>query len=515
MRQTLHIFKKDVRRLWWAAAATLLILAELAKYDCWRSDWMAGVAEGWLNILLPLAWAALIGLTVEQDPIPGDRQFWITRPYSRGALLSAKILFALAFVHVPSFLADCVVLAARGFQPAAALGALLSKQVTLAAALTIPALALASLVRNFTQFMLALLSVAGAMVVLSGSAHPQNGPQRPFDTVLVGILVLTVATAAAAVAVLQFIGRRTAISRSISFSAAVLAAAMFVWLPPSFTWTVRSRMASSHPDLAMRIDEVSSQGLNSHIWPAANRAVIAIPVSVSGAPPDERYHLQPLGLTVESAAGKRYRAFDPYRDSPSDKIPLDSYVSREEPNGTQYWLVIRASTTAYNEMKDRPVTISGEMQASLTRLGASVVLPALANGANVGAMRCYGTQNENRWSEGSLKFECESPYDIPDWIWTSLSLPGVPQQWTNRMFYGTYSSSPRPTWLSPLNRHESSFALAAHWTNAPGEQWRAPMDALDSGHVTLTRELPVGYSLLRYELKNVRLQDYERKLGAR
>jgi hypothetical protein len=515
MPQTLHIFMKDVRRLWWAAAATLVILAELAKYDSWRSDWMAGVAEGWLNILLPLAWAALIGLAVEQDPLPGDRQFWITRPYSRRALLSAKILFALVFVHVPSFLADCVVLAARGFQPLAALGPLLWKQVTLAAALTIPALALASLVRNFTHFMLALLSAAGIIIVLRGAVYSQNGPRPPIDTVLFGIIVLTIATAAAAVTALQFLRRRTAISRSIGSAAAVLAAAIFVWLPPSSTWSLRSRLASAHPNLELHIDKLPLQRLNGHVGPAANRAVVAIPFSVSGAPPDERYHLQPLGLAVESAAGKRYPAFDPYRDNPSDKIPLDSYIFREEPTGTQSWLIIRANTAAYNEMKDGPVTISGAMRATLTHVAPPLVLPALVNGANVGAMRCYGTQDENRWNEGSLKFECESPRDIPEFTWASLSLPEVPQEWTNRMLYGTYTPSPWPTWLSPLHRYESRYALAAHWTNNPADQWRAPMDALDRAHVIVRRELPAGYSLLKYELKNVRLQDYELKLGAR
>jgi hypothetical protein len=45
----LHIFKKDLRRLWPAVLITLVLLAELARLDCWRRDWLATSAEGWLN----------------------------------------------------------------------------------------------------------------------------------------------------------------------------------------------------------------------------------------------------------------------------------------------------------------------------------------------------------------------------------------------------------------------------------------------------------------------------------
>ena len=52
MHLMLHIFKKDVRRLWWAVAATLLLLAALAHADRWRADWIVGSTEGWLALLL-------------------------------------------------------------------------------------------------------------------------------------------------------------------------------------------------------------------------------------------------------------------------------------------------------------------------------------------------------------------------------------------------------------------------------------------------------------------------------
>jgi hypothetical protein len=120
----------------------------LSWHDRWRSDVVLGSTEGWLNLLAPLAWACLIGLVVEQEPMVGDRQFWTTRPYRRSVLLAAKLLFVVMFVHVPFLLADVYILAMRGFSPLAYLPQLTWDQLLLVAALTLPAFALATLVRK-------------------------------------------------------------------------------------------------------------------------------------------------------------------------------------------------------------------------------------------------------------------------------------------------------------------------------------------------------------------------------
>src|SRR5436190_22165978 len=105
-----HPLRKAVRRLWPAIAVSLAVLASLAWHDAHRSDWIAGEVEGYLNLLMPIVWACLIALAVEQEPVVGDRQFWITRPYRRPQLVVAKLLFAASFVQVPAFLGDCVIL---------------------------------------------------------------------------------------------------------------------------------------------------------------------------------------------------------------------------------------------------------------------------------------------------------------------------------------------------------------------------------------------------------------------
>jgi hypothetical protein len=60
------------------------------------------------------------------------------------------------------------ILAARGFRPSAYLPALFWKQFLLIVALTLPAVALAALVRNVAQFMLAAIAAGAVAVFVSG-----------------------------------------------------------------------------------------------------------------------------------------------------------------------------------------------------------------------------------------------------------------------------------------------------------------------------------------------------------
>ena len=167
MRLMLLTFKKDARRLWPAAAATWVMLAALADADRWRADWIPSPMEGWMNLLLTMAWVCLAALAVLEEPLVGDRNFWTTRPHRWPALLAAKLVFVVLAIHLPSLLADLFVLTARGFSPAAYSGDLLLKQVLFFGAVTLPSIALASLVRNFTHFIIAVFTIAAGIAILT------------------------------------------------------------------------------------------------------------------------------------------------------------------------------------------------------------------------------------------------------------------------------------------------------------------------------------------------------------
>ena len=75
MRLILHTLQKDLRRLWPAAAITWVMLGSLARADRWRADWIASPMEGWMNLLLTMAWVMLAALAVLEETARRGPQF--------------------------------------------------------------------------------------------------------------------------------------------------------------------------------------------------------------------------------------------------------------------------------------------------------------------------------------------------------------------------------------------------------------------------------------------------------
>src|SRR5258708_33452435 len=120
MAQVLHIFRKDVRHLWPLTLVVLLLMAAHAFFDVrslpYSPDTYLDVPVFYiLTLPLPLGIAFLIARLIFQEALPGDRQFWLTRPYHWPQLLAAKVLFVVLFLNVGLFLSDCYILAAQGF----------------------------------------------------------------------------------------------------------------------------------------------------------------------------------------------------------------------------------------------------------------------------------------------------------------------------------------------------------------------------------------------------------------
>src|SRR5437867_4353384 len=113
MSQALHIFRKDLRSLRWEIAAAIALTT---AYTFIKSGARSLPYVEWF---VPPAWIYLVVRVILEEPLPGDRQFWITRPYSRLSLFCAKALFVLTLINLPLAISDCVILARHGFSPAA------------------------------------------------------------------------------------------------------------------------------------------------------------------------------------------------------------------------------------------------------------------------------------------------------------------------------------------------------------------------------------------------------------
>ena len=115
--QIVHIFRKDIRRHWREIALSLATLAAFAwnEPSLW---WPQRVDEyparlifsGWYTPMVLIGWSLLIVRVVQEEPLVGDRQFWVTRPYDWEKLLTAKALFLVVFVNLPLFIVQMVLL---------------------------------------------------------------------------------------------------------------------------------------------------------------------------------------------------------------------------------------------------------------------------------------------------------------------------------------------------------------------------------------------------------------------
>ena len=225
MRQTLHIFRKDVRHCWPYIAGVLAVMVANA--------WLLA---GWFPLRAPhgetvTPLAIMIGLScwlataaaVHGESLAGDRQFWITRPYSWKSLLAAKLLFLAAFIGLPVFASDCVVLFASGFNPLPLIPGLLLRQCWLAAFLVLPFL-IAVLTRSVRNFALAgMLFYVGLTLATAYYSSPAfQGLSRAEPSCIWIIAQWLLPVAGLALAAWHYSRRRTVLARGLAIGLAVL-----------------------------------------------------------------------------------------------------------------------------------------------------------------------------------------------------------------------------------------------------------------------------------------------------
>ena len=122
MRQILHIVRKDIRHHWPEIAAPIALLIAYAWIDPsqwgpedFLNDRIYSLLAKVLPPLLLVSWGFLVVRVIQGESLAGERQFWVTRPYSRWKLLVAKVLLLITTIAVPLLVTDIVLLHLAGF----------------------------------------------------------------------------------------------------------------------------------------------------------------------------------------------------------------------------------------------------------------------------------------------------------------------------------------------------------------------------------------------------------------
>src|SRR6266850_1738970 len=404
MRLVLHIFRKDARRFWWEIAVTLGLLASVARMDATRVGFIPGPMEGWLNLILPAVWAYLIALVIHDEPLVGDRQFWITRPYPWPALLLAKALFILVFIHVFSFAADVAIVAARGFEPLAYLPQLLLKQIVLAAALTVPAAALAAVTRNLPQFIFAGVAIATVGLFSLARIEPPS-PWVPVDEARRAIVLAVLAPFSTAIVMLQYARRWTAPSRALGLTAVLVAGMLFMYLPHSLSASLGcglSQAPAAGHTLSIRLTPRNEPGPYGG-YPR-NIEQIRIPVVVSGIPENTTVEFDPLAFAIIGPGGERWEANQPRERLDAETVSGWLWVERANGEG---WQSLILGRSVYERIKGLKVSLVSEVAARLYREEKPIFMPVMSGGRNVpGVGLCSSVVNDDR-GDGMLDVFCD------------------------------------------------------------------------------------------------------------
>jgi len=455
----LQIFRKDIERLWWVVLLTVALLVMFAWQDVNRILYFLparGTDTGWLNLALPLAWSLLIALVIHQDPLAGDRQFWVSLPCGWQALLAAKSAFLAAFIQLPYFLATAAILLAKGFNPLQHIPHLLWKQVVLLAFI-LPAVAVAVVVKNITHFLLVVITIAGALIMMSNRFNSGFGTDTSWD-VRWELALLILDAGALAVAILQFTTRYTFRARVIAVVAATAAFSVYNWLPRDTSAAMKAAISPAHGapislTLGTRVPIPTEQRTYNNF----RQTAFLIPIQFSGLGTNS--HLDQISFEMTTAMGQHYEAQWAHssNDVRSQRITagLDLYTSGLP---LFQWLEV-GSLDVSKKLLSGPVTIKGRMFARLYQPGQAITLRTSGRTELAGFVYCRFPARDAYMPFAAA--ECDSPELAAD----QMLLNG--NRFLRNSFITGPSHYPQEPWLSPLHRGIEPFQQRTTFTIAP------------------------------------------------
>jgi hypothetical protein len=331
MRQTTHILRKDIRYL----GREICLVFLLAALYAFRGDW-------WIEMLWGLAGIFLIARVIHAEALPGDRQFWLTRPYSRRSLFAAKLAFILLFVNLPLAVTQEIIANVAGFSPLSTVTGLIWNQILVLFCVSLPAAAVAAVTQSFVSFLLTTLPILIVSFSLTQFVTPLSirllSTSRPeaAEWVWQGFGVAALTALAAAVLWLQYAHRRTASSWMLMGGTAVAAASAYWLLPWSFPLAAESLIAahaSKPPAIEVAVDTVHTlavvdpNGRSSRRY--TDRKFLHIPLMIRGVPEDVEVRSDAITILATGPEGRSSRAVSansPLALRRRDKVLLDEIV---------------------------------------------------------------------------------------------------------------------------------------------------------------------------------------------
>ncbi|MFN7937075.1 MAG: hypothetical protein U0R19_27375 [Bryobacteraceae bacterium] len=458
MNIILHIVAKDLRGLRWQVLLILILQFAYAALH-FRPQTSSGpsIPEIVLSWLIIATHMFFVSSAVHADAIPGDRQYWLTRPFTRLQLLTAKLLLTLLVIHVPLFLSDCLILTGHEFNPLLSLGGLLWRQALYFLSATMLMLALSAVTRNLTQFALSAIVLVAAVVFLPylnslNQGFPMSWGGLTWILALINILLAT--SGAAAVLWLMYIRRRAKAGWAVLATTALLLPFATDLAPFAFAFRIQRQFHSGadfKPAIefdASRLRSATNRRLNQQ------NLTLLIPIRATGLPRNSVVHSDRIQGALRLPTGETH------------KLPLRGIWSSETGN-SEDWVFFPINSALFAKYRDTPVSI--DLTFYLTSFGNPRGYSMHAKSPEPRRMGELGRCDSAPDFAGLISVTCFAPIQLPSRITAQLVNPNTGRPVTRDVrLQDALNYSPLPTdrfQFNPIAVGRSSFSIMS----VPGE----------------------------------------------
>jgi hypothetical protein len=373
MQQIFHILKKDIRRF----HIEIALVALSAVVSVWSGMVIDGIQQpAVFRALLWIIGTYLIVMVIHAEAIPGDKLFWLTRPYRWQSLLAEKLIFLFLFVSLPPAILMFVVLQNAGFATLSILSSLLVWEVLIFLVWILPVAALAAITDKLTSFLIALLFVGAVASAVPGLVSPGPGLPRPVAWVPPAVIALILVLGAIGILYIQYKGRRTVLGRASAAGIVVLGVLVSVAMPLPVAMRVQSLVSTQ------RVDH-SSMTVSMPGGAIANSSGVGFTLDVKGTPAGYEARVDALVGEVEGRDGETW-------DFASHRVEWGSQA------GAPLRIYAYTERALFEQARGKPVTVRGSVFITLFSvaktwdLGRREATARVANGIQCGSKHAVG-----------------------------------------------------------------------------------------------------------------------------
>jgi hypothetical protein len=405
LKQPFYIFRKDALHLWPETLISIVLLIAYASVEVqtWapvNTESMTltvvaiKLASVGLAFLLPISWLVLTSRLVHDEELVGDRQFWITRPYTWYSLLASKVLYLVVFVGIPFLVMQAWLLHHAGLYPTQVVPALLKNLLLIAAVFLLPLFAIAAVTATFPRYISSVLGgfiYFWVVVFVAGYAWTESF-MAPYFLYAMGGTVLALIVAAI---ILQYARRKTLIARLL-LAAVPVVIVLFAALTPVNLLSNHRYPANSAGTVAFDTDPMRKQPAG-RLFNFRGKVVLELPVQVKLSGMDDKsiVAVQSIRLLIDDPNGYHYTS-----DWSSDQAEFS-------PEQSGYVLMVRLPETVYNRIHNQPVAVHLQLGTQIIHAGTEYSVPATETAFPAPSHAACTVSAEN----GQL--ECRYPFANP------------------------------------------------------------------------------------------------------